>query len=198
METEIEAKFLDVDHGAIRAKLRALGADLRHPERLMRRRMFDFPDLRLDKKDGAWIRVRDEGDRVTLSLKKWHDHSIRGTKEVMVVVSDFEGISRILEAIGLTAKSYQETKREEWRIGEVEVSLDTWPWIPPVVEVEAQTEKEVQNIAAKLGLDWSGAFFGGITRPYQHYYDVTREEIDYCPRIVFKPAPVWLEAKRRK
>lgn len=198
MQIEIEAKFLDVDHDAIRAKLRALGAELLHPERLMRRRLFDFPDLRLDKRDGAWIRVRDEGDRVTLSLKKWSDHSIQGTQEVMIVVSDFDGVSRILEAIGLREKSYQETKREEWRMGNVEVALDTWPWIPPLVEIEAPTEPEVRNAGGALGLDWKETQFGGVTPVYQCHYAVTREEIDYCPRITFVPVPAWLEAKRRR
>lgn len=43
MNTEIEAKFLDVDHDAVRAKLTALGATCEQPMRLMRRLTLEIP-----------------------------------------------------------------------------------------------------------------------------------------------------------
>lgn len=196
METEIEAKFLDIDPSGIRDKLRAIGAELQHPERLMRRRVFDFPDFRLDKQR-SWLRVRDEGDRVTLSFKRWIDHSVTGTREAMAVVDDFYGIEKILSAIGLREKSYQETKRELWRIGDVEVTIDTWPWIPAFIEIEGTTEAAIREVVDRLNLDWSGALFGGVVGVYMRYYDVSREEIDRCPRITFSPVPPWLEVRRR-
>ena len=57
VDTEIEAKFLDIDPRLIREKLRAFGAELVHPERLMQRLNFDFPDKRLER-IGGWARVR--------------------------------------------------------------------------------------------------------------------------------------------
>lgn len=44
MKQEREAKFLGADPEAIREKLRVLGATRVHPERLMRRTVFDFSD----------------------------------------------------------------------------------------------------------------------------------------------------------
>ena len=64
MKTEIEAKFLNISPDKLREKLRALGAKLLHAERAMRRKVFDFPNNRLGK-EGAWVRVRDEGDKIT-------------------------------------------------------------------------------------------------------------------------------------
>src|SRR3989344_1103398 len=58
METEIEAKFPDVDANALRLVLKKRDATLEHPEVLMRRRNYDYPDRRLEK-IGGWIRVRD-------------------------------------------------------------------------------------------------------------------------------------------
>lgn len=66
MQTEIEAKFLDVDHDEIRAKLKGLSAVCEQPMRTMVRNNFDYPDLRLEKV-GGWIRVRDEGDKITMA-----------------------------------------------------------------------------------------------------------------------------------
>jgi len=57
METEHEAKWLDIDPAGIRDNLHKLGARLVHPERLMQRRVFDFYDLRLDQQ-GAWLEAK--------------------------------------------------------------------------------------------------------------------------------------------
>ena len=69
MATEIEAKFLDIDHDEIRAKLAAAGAQLEVPMRLMRRQLFDYPDGRLQHANHGRLRIRDEGSQVTLTYK---------------------------------------------------------------------------------------------------------------------------------
>jgi len=113
MQTEIEAKFLNIDAGDVRGKLKKIGAVMQYPERLMKRKVFDFPDNKLDKED-AWVRVRDEGDnKITLSYKKLLDRSLHGTKEITLDVSDFETMCDFLQACGFEIKSYQETKREK-------------------------------------------------------------------------------------
>jgi adenylate cyclase class 2 len=86
MQTEIEAKFLDVDHDALRAKLRALGAVCEQPMRTMFRKGFDFPDRRLRKEKNGWVRIRNEGDKVTMSYKQLDDRGVHGTKEVCLTV----------------------------------------------------------------------------------------------------------------
>ena len=159
METEIEAKFPDIDARALRSVLKEKGADLEHPEVLMRRKTFDYSDRRLYK-IGGWIRVRDEGDKVTLSYKQLNDRTLHGTKEADVVVDDFEKACRFLEAIGMMTKSYQETKREKWNYKGVEVTLDTWPWVPTFAELEGSTEEMVREVAGDLGFDWNSAMHG--------------------------------------
>lgn len=47
MKPEIEAKFLNVDHDALRAKLQGLGAECVQPMRITKRKNYDFPDGRL-------------------------------------------------------------------------------------------------------------------------------------------------------
>src|SRR5690606_39780002 len=107
MHTEIEAKFLGVNHDAVRQKLKSAGAERVHSMRLMRRKNYDYPDLRLEKQFTGWVRVRDEGGKVTLAYKQLDDRTLTGTKEVSVVVSDFDDTCRFLEAIGLEVQSYQ-------------------------------------------------------------------------------------------
>ena len=197
MKTEIEAKFLNVNTTEIREKLKKIGAVMEYPERLMKRKVFDYPDDRL-RKIGAWIRVRDEGEgKITLSYKQLQDRSLHGTKEITLDVSDFETMCDFLQASGLDSKSYQETKREKWKLGESEITIDTWPWIPTFVEIESETEEEIRKVALLLGFDWSTALHGSVETAYQALFNVTEDEIDGWEEITFIPVPDWLEVKRR-
>ena len=196
MQTEIEAKFLDVDVNQLREKLKSTGAKLIYPERMMTRKVFDFPDHRLEK-EGAWVRIRNEGDKVTLSYKKLVDRSLHGTKEITVIVDDFDQTCNLFFALGFVQDSFQETKREKWEFKGCEVTIDTWPWIPTFVELEAPDESTIKSLADKLGLDWNKALHGSVEIAYQKYYNVTEEEIDSWERITFEPVPDWLEIKRK-
>src|ERR1051326_5098596 len=114
MQTEIEAKWLSIDIAETRKKLISEGATLELGERLMVRSIFDHADKRLEK-IGGWVRVRDEGDKITLSYKQLNDRTLHGTKEVTVVVDDFDNTCTFLKSIGLEQISFQETKRESWK-----------------------------------------------------------------------------------
>ena len=196
MPEEIEAKFLNADHDTLRARLKELGARCTHPNRKFTRLTIDYPDMRLRKKHG-WIRLRDEGDKVTLTYKQQNERSIAGMQEVEVVVSDFAKAEAFLKAIGLQHYNYQETKRESWELGNVEIDLDEWPWIPPFVEIEGPSEAEVWDVTQKLGLKKDDALFGSVENAYRAVYDVTEEEVDSWERITFIDVPDWLE-KRKK
>ena len=198
MQTEIEAKFLAVDHDDLRRKLREAGAELVAPMRLMRRYAFDFPDGRLRQEENGWARVRDEGGKITLSYKRLADRTLHGTKEVGITVDSFENAKALLEALGLAAKAYQETRRESWRMDGAEIELDHWPWTKPYVEIEAADEAAVKAVVAKLGLNWDRAVFGSVEIVYTHEYDVSDATINALPLMTFdSPVPKEL-AERRK
>ncbi len=168
MNTEIEVKFLDTDHDEIRRKLKELDAKLEQPMRLMRRSLIEMPHHAAVK---GFVRIRDEGDKITMAYKQRDDHtSIHGTKEIEVEVSDFDDTVKLLEAAGWPAITYQESKRETWKLGEAEVVLDEWPWIPPYIEIEAPSEEIVRNTAEQLGFSWSDALIGNINVIYQREF----------------------------
>ncbi len=196
MQKEIEATFVGVNHDVLREKLKSLGGELVYPERSIRRTIFDYEDLRLDKK-AAWVRLRDEGDKITLTFKQRNAETIDGMVEIEVVVSDYEKTKALMLAIGLIVKSEQETKRELWKLDGVELMLDTWPWLDSIIEVEGKDETAVQEISSRLGLEWSEAIFDSTDGLYLKIFDVTRTEISTCP-ILFGPVPEWLESRRRK
>lgn len=158
MNQEFEVKFLDVDVPKLEEKLRSIGAT-KVGDYFYKRITFDYPNLSLMDK-GAWLRLRDEGDRVTLTWKKRlgmksHDGltSDEGMEEIEVVVEDFQKTAAILRSIGMTDKFYQENKRERWKKGSVEFDIDGWPRLKPYLEIEGPSWKEVEASILELGLD---------------------------------------------
>ncbi|MEV0432081.1 class IV adenylate cyclase [Nocardia sp. NPDC050413] len=164
MKHEYEATFLAVDVEAIRARLTALGATMSFSRTLLTRRIFDGHAL----PEGAWVRLRHEGTRTTLTLKRVTDSTtIDGTTEIETVVDDLDAMAEILTTIGLTQTRYQENYREEWRLGDIVFDLDTWPDLPTFLEIEGSDEPSVRRAAADLGLDYRQAKFGSVDTIYQ-------------------------------
>ncbi|HWZ65549.1 MAG TPA: CYTH domain-containing protein [Patescibacteria group bacterium] len=194
MQTEIEAKWLNIDHAKFREILQKAGAKLEHPDRLMRRHNFHHPEAQAKH---GWVRVRDEGSKVTLSYKEMASRSLHGMQEINLVVDDFDKACDFVSAINFRTANYQETRRESWKLGNVEIELDTWPWIPGFTEIEAPTEELFNSTATKLGLDVKDAVYGDVAIAYQAVYNIPDEyEVYNWPEIKFIQVPEWLETRR--
>ncbi|WP_129841585.1 class IV adenylate cyclase [Streptomyces sp. RFCAC02] len=164
MKHEYEAKFLAIDVAALRARLTALGAVQAFPRTLLTRKIFENDALRT----GAWVRLRDEGSRSTLTLKQVTDPTtIDGTTEIETEITDLHAMADILRHIGLTEVRYQENYREEWTLGEVAFDFDTWPDLPTFLEIEGPDEASVRQATAALGLDYAEARFGSVDEIYK-------------------------------
>lgn len=197
MQPEIEVKFLKVNHDALRTKLTSIGAKCVQTMRLMKRKNYDFPDNHLSNDKNAWVRVRAEGDKFTMSYKQLNDRSLHGTHEVNLTIDSFDKADSFLKEIGLEQKSYQETKRESWRHKDFEIELDEWPWVQPYIEIEGPDERSLRKLATQLGLDWNEACHGSVEIVYQAEYDVTDDEVDMISRITFEESvPDWLVARK--
>lgn len=167
-EIEFEAKVLEIDKNIVRKRLRELGATLTFPEKLFTRATFDNLELRAKN---AWVRVRDEGDRVTMAFKVVSDESkITGMREVQLEVDSMEKAKTFLEQLGLKQKNFQQNKREEWELDGVVFDIDTWPLIPPYLEIEAKDEQTVKDWFKKSGFDYSNAVFGSTDVVYSKFY----------------------------
>ena len=151
---EIEVKFLNIDVEEIEKKLKDIGAE-KVFEKLYKRKTFDYPDFRLDKK-GSWIRLRHEGDEITLAFKQrlgiGKDND-EGMEEIEFVVSDFEQAEHFLLSIGLIRKGYQENKRIRYQLGNIEFDIDSWPKLNPYLEIETPSWEEIDKAISLLGLD---------------------------------------------
>ena len=192
MKTEIEAKFVNIDHDDIRAKLTAIGATLEQPMRLMKRVTIDSTQL---KAKDAFVRIRDQGDKVTLTYKQFDELSVTGAKEIEVTVSSFEDTVSLFSAAGLPHGSYQETKRETWNIDSTEIVLDVWPWLNPYIEIEGASEEIIKDVATQLGLNWADAVFGDVMAAYRVQYPHLgiHDTVGNLPEVKFgEPLPEFL------
>ena len=167
MKTEIEVKFLNVDHDEIRQKLKAAGGRLAAPMRDMRRALFETPDM---KARNGFYRLRDEGNKITLTYKQFDSNSLTGAKEIEIEVSDFQATIDLLAQNDLYPLTYQESRREAWECNGCEVVLDEWPWIPTYIEIEGESEQLVRDTATLLGYDWADAVFGSVDVIYEREY----------------------------
>jgi len=192
MKQETEAKFLHINIEDIRHRLTAIGAKCIQPMRLMQRAIIDHPDMRLQHEKDAYIRVRDEGNKVTLTYKQFTSLELGGALELETNVEDFETTVQIFEAAGLKTKSFQQSKRETWTIDNTEVVIDEWPWLDPYIEIEAGDVDSIKQVASKLGLDWSLAAFGDVMVAYRAQYPHIQASygIGLLPKVMFNtPVP---------
>lgn len=178
---EIEVKFLDIDVPKIEAKLHEIGA-AKMFDRIYRRKVYDYPDLRLNAQH-AWVRVRDEGDKVTFGFKQRTGTSSSdgssndgGMDEVEVEVSDFEKTALLLEKIGLKRKFYEENRRIRWIKGDIEFDIDHWPLINPYLEIEAKSWDQIDEAIKLLGLDPADK---KVFSAYQVYKLAGLDELDF-------------------
>ena len=200
MQMEIEAKFLDVDIDDIRARLEKAGAVVEQPMRDMKRALIEEEHHAAEH---SFIRIRDEGDKVTMTYKRhprdFADSTIDSAREIETTVGDFDKTVAIFTASGWHYTTYQESRRETWQLGDVEVVIDEWPWLAPYIEIEADSEQKVRDAAATLGFDWSNAVFGSVDVIYNRDYpDMTvRGVIDIKEARFDDPVPAEFGTKRK-
>jgi adenylate cyclase, class 2 len=165
MEIEYEAKFLNVDKDAVRLRLEQAGARLLRAEFAQRRWVFDLPQEKYSKH--AFARVRDEGGIITVTWKRFSGEEIDNPEEIEIVADDFDKAVELLTQLGCVPRSFQENRRELWSLDDTKITIDTWPFYEPFVEVEGPSEQPVRTASRRAGFDWSQALFCGVTKLYQ-------------------------------
>ncbi|AXG80172.1 class IV adenylate cyclase [Streptomyces paludis] len=161
---EYEAKLLNVDPLAMAARIADAGG--RHlADRLMRRHVYDTQP----PEPGRWIRLRDTGDEVTLCVKEVTSDAIDGTRETETTVGDFGTAHALLGRMGISPKSYQENRRSSWLLGRVRLEIDSWPLIPPYLEIEADSAAEVWASAKLLDIPLEDLTSENTTKVFARY-----------------------------
>lgn len=171
MNTEIEVKFVDIDIDDVRARPEKVGGKLEQPMRDMKRVLIEEEH---HTAENMFIRIRDEGDKTTLCFKRRllpdEATTIDSVHELETTVGDFDTTVKIFQEAGWNYITLQESRRETWRLDDVEVVIDEWPWLQPMIEIEGGSEAAVRAAADKLGFDWQTAVFGSVDVIYHRDY----------------------------
>jgi len=163
--TEYEIKFIPID--PIDIKKRLVQQDFKCAQtRFLQKRVIFNNSTTIN--NNRWLRLRDEGDKVTLALKEVTDeHSIEGTQEIETEVGGFEETRKILIELGMNETNYQENYRETWVRGDVTCTIDEWPQLEPLIEIEGTSKELVEQTARELNFTISEGKYGSIDILYQ-------------------------------
>lgn len=185
MPTEYEAKFLNIDITNIKNKLRENGAKQVHGPVKFYRVIFKRCEETGDKP--GFVRIRDEGNKITMTTKIFNDKKFPEEVEVSINES-FEKGCEFLKAIGIEEKSYQETLREKWTHPLVhEITFDIVPGLPIYMEIDCTSEENLNKFVSLLELDKTNMKYGSFDKTYTEYYDIPSDNIIHkTPSLTFK------------
>lgn len=183
---EFEAKFTGFTLDSARDLLSKSGYSLSFPEKAMTRKVFH-----IEGNENKWGRVRDEGGKITLTIKEIVEkNNISGVDEAEVEIHDFNEGAKVLEMCGFFESSFQETKREVWHKDGIEVMIDTWPGLSPFIEVEGKSAESVEKACLELGLNMDEALYGGVDVVYTKELNQPADFINHAKVITFDNPPL--------
>ena len=161
--------MLEVDKEALITKLRKLDAK-ETPEILQKRWVYSIQDEHNGDPVGEWVRLRQAGDKTALTYKFKSGKGISETEEIEIKVDSFGETAKLLSKLSFYKDSYyQENKRHAFELDGIEFTLDTWPKIPAILEVEAESEGRVKEGLKMLGLEGKDIGHSGFLEIYAKY-----------------------------
>ncbi len=101
-----------------------------------------------------WIRLRKTNKKTTLTVKHIladNDTSLQQMMETEIEVPSIKEANDFLQALGYSHKSYQEKRRISYVLDNHEIDIDTWPGIPTYMEIEGESEEDLNKILNLLG-----------------------------------------------
>lgn len=182
MPTEYEAKFLEIDYNKTIKILKSIGAKRVYTKRMFRRSVFHL----CDQKIKGYARVRDEGDKITITTKTYKDPKYPEENEVNID-GTFEDGCNLIKSLGLEEKAFQQTYREKWshKLAH-EITFDWIPGLPLYMEVDCTSEEKLNKLIEMIGLDKTKMRFGAFDATFEEYYGITKDDINnHTPSLTF-------------
>ena len=147
MSIEYEYEFLNYDKKHIISEIKKKGAK-KLGQFIFKVIVFMHP---LSKDGSTYIRIRDEGHKITMTTKTKSDKS-QFENENELIINDFDEGVNILYSLGCIKKYYYEKIREIWRLKDAEIVFDINPCVPERMEIEAKSKKILDSLVNDLNL----------------------------------------------
>ncbi len=171
---EKEVRILEIDINTWVKMLEDMGA-VEVGNWLQKRYVYDFQP----KVSNKWIRLRTNGIESTLAIKEVVDSTkVDGTKELEIAVSDFDKTNAILKELGYTPRALQENKRIRYVYQNIEIDIDTWPFLPTYVEIEGPSVEAVENFLSLVHYDEAKLTTLDVDAIYRSIYHINPDEVE--------------------
>ena len=166
----------------MREQLKAIGCTLVHERIAIKRTIFKYPD----STRRGYARVRQDQDGVSMTIKTFDDPDYPEETEISIK-STYEGGIAFMKALGVEIKAVQESFREKWTHPLAhEITFDTIPGIPTYMEIDCNTEANMNILIDLLQVDRKNIRTGAYDKTYNEYYGIPLEVInDHTPRLTF-------------
>lgn len=172
-DIEVEYKFKVVDKKALVTLLDKKSKE-KKPREYQSNVMFDNPQGLMHTTDGrVRVRILGKSGNKTLTYKKpipSEDGAKREIEYEIEFTDTTEQIEKLLEKIEFTPSTSYERYRTEWKIGDVDITLDEYPY-SDFIEIEGPKDK-IESIAKELEFDTSK----GLTKPADTLFQEWRKE----------------------
>jgi predicted adenylyl cyclase CyaB len=151
---EVEAKILDIDPEKVVVTLERLGATKLFDGE-MQTTFYDTPDEAIKKKKDL-LRLRRHEEETTLTYKRHLTDGLEKVREEHETrVGSFDEMDSILRHLGYKPSLTMRKRRTSYQIFEarveIDVHLDDFAFIPPLLEIEIDDDEILLKIAAALG-----------------------------------------------
>jgi adenylate cyclase class 2 len=144
MPLEYEYTFRKYDKNNVIKKLKKIGAK-KFGHFIFRVIIFQHPD----KSNDSYIRIRDEGHKITLTIKT-KSKNTQFSNENEIIIDNFDVAEKMLYLLGCTKKYHYEKMREIWKLKNSEIIFDIAPGITEMMEIESPTKKILDSIVGEL------------------------------------------------
>ena len=172
LEYEIRIKNLSLKKiDKIKNNIIDLGGKLINKRRIMPLSVYYHP---LDKKD-SYIRIRDEGKQITMTIK-YNINSLYPVEREVTINSFKEGHA-ILKFLGCKIKYNLEKIRETYILkGAKEIVFDSYPGLPTYMEIDCHTKEDLIRITKLLGFKMSDHDKRNAGNMYKEIYGINQKE----------------------
>ena len=144
---EIETKLTDFDEEKVKNTLEK--RTIRISDHIQKRWVFNIND----GKEGIdeFVRIRTDGVKTTLAYKYRKGSGLSNTEEFETDISDFDMAAIIFKKI-IPNCYYQENRRVTYKYKDTEITMDYWPMIAPIIEIEAPQENMINTVIGELDI----------------------------------------------
>jgi adenylate cyclase, class 2 len=173
---EIEAKILNIDPRKIINILTQIGA-VRIFDGEIYTLFYDTPAGAISKRKDL-LRLRRIGKEVILTYKRYvSNKNVKMREEYETEVGNLEEMDLILRSLGFQATEKMRKKRVSFKAEnarvDIDVHLENYSFIPPLLEIEAKDEEAITKLAEELGFSSEDLSTWDFFEVARHYLDKT-------------------------